>query len=113
MNTDNDISEPVHPVHDPNAAVNDSVSGKQQGSSTASDDTPKEDSQQASTVPRPTIVTPATADDVDLIEKVWVEKAKEIVDGTINDPYTQSRQINQIKVDYIKKRYNKDLKVED
>ena len=51
------------------------------------------------------------AADVDLIEKEWVHKAKEIVSHTIGDPYTQNKEINKIKADYIKKRYNKDIKL--
>lgn len=54
---------------------------------------------------------PATADDLDLIEKEWVKKAKHIVAATMGDPYTQNKQINEMKVDYIKKRYNKDIKL--
>ena len=61
----------------------------------------------------PTVAgTPDAADDVDLIEKAWVEKAKDIVHQTGNDPFTQSQQINHMKADYIKKRYNKDIRVE-
>lgn len=53
--------------------------------------------------------TPMIADDADLIEKEWVEKAKQLVDQTKNDPYTQNKEINKFKADYIKKRYNKDI----
>lgn len=56
---------------------------------------------------------PVSADDVDLIEKEWVEKAKEIVDRTQGDPYAQSKQLSQMKAEYIKKRYNRDLKVSE
>ena len=67
-------------------------------------------------VPRPTqpVADAATAHiaahDVDLIEKEWVQKAKAIVAHTTGDPYTQNKEINKIKADYIKKRYNKDIK---
>lgn len=56
---------------------------------------------------------PSQADDIDLIEKEWVEKAKEIVDSTHGDPFTQSKQLNQIKADYIRKRYNRDIKLDE
>ncbi len=56
-----------------------------------------------------TIPSPQIADDIDLIEKEWVEKAKEIVDKTKENPYLQNKAISEIKADYIKKRYNKDL----
>ncbi len=51
---------------------------------------------------------PAVADDVDVIEKVWVEKAKAIVKQTQNDPYTQEEQVSSLQEDYQKKRYGKD-----
>lgn len=51
------------------------------------------------------------ADDVDLIEKEWVVKAKAIVAQTKSDPYQQNQAMTQVKADYLKKRYNKDLKV--
>lgn len=52
-----------------------------------------------------------SAADVDLIEKEWVQKAKAIVAATQGDPFLQNKEINKIKADYIKKRYNKDIKV--
>ena len=57
--------------------------------------------------------TPAIADDADLIEKEWVEKAKEIVEQTRQDPYLQNKEINKMKADYMKKRYNKDINLEE
>jgi hypothetical protein len=57
------------------------------------------------------ITTPVMADDSDLIEKEWVEKAKAIVANTRDDPFVQSREVSRFKADYIKKRYNKDIKV--
>lgn len=56
---------------------------------------------------------PMIADDSDLIEKEWVEKAKQIVAHTSQDPYTQTKELNKLKSDYLKKRYNKDLKLSD
>lgn len=55
--------------------------------------------------------TPALAEDIDLIEKAWVEKAKAIVRATHGDPYSQNKELNKVKADYIKKRYDKDVKV--
>jgi hypothetical protein len=55
--------------------------------------------------------TPLIADDTDLIEKEWVEKAKALVDQTKADPYTQNKEINKFKATYIKKRYNKDIQL--
>jgi len=50
------------------------------------------------------------ADDADLIEKEWVLKAKAIVAHTRSDPHQQNIEMTNIKADYLKKRYNKDLK---
>lgn len=50
--------------------------------------------------------------DDDLIEKEWVNKAKRIVEHTRNDPHQQSEQLTLVKADYMKKRYNKTIKVE-
>jgi hypothetical protein len=56
---------------------------------------------------------PAIADDVDLIEKEWVEKAKEIVAMTQSEPFEQKQQVDQLKTDYLQKRYNKTIKVSE
>ncbi len=56
---------------------------------------------------------PAIADDNDLIEKEWVNKAKEIVARTKLDPHQQNEEFNKVKVDYLKKRYNKELKLSE
>lgn len=51
------------------------------------------------------------SDDSDLIEKEWVSKAKQIVERTRDDPYKQSEELTVVKVDYMKKRYNKTIKL--
>jgi hypothetical protein len=51
------------------------------------------------------------AEDSDLIEKEWVLKAKQIIHGTVNDPYRQNQQLNLLKADYMQKRYNKTIKL--
>lgn len=56
------------------------------------------------------LMVPDSAEDLDLIEKIWVQKAKQIVDSTQGDPYVQNKQLNRMKVEYIKKRYDKDIK---
>lgn len=56
---------------------------------------------------------PQIAEDTDLIEKEWVEKAKQIVERTRHDPRQQSNDMNLMKVDYLKKRYNKDVKLSE
>ena len=56
---------------------------------------------------------PTIADDVDLIEKEWVIKAKDIVARTRDDPNLQSKEMNKFKADYLKTRFSKDLKVSE
>lgn len=59
------------------------------------------------------IDTPEVAEDLDLIEKAWVQKAKDIVMQTQGDPYNQNKQISGVKIDYIKKRYGKEIRSGD
>ena len=56
---------------------------------------------------------PPIAEDADLIEKEWVIKAKEIVAQTAHDPHLQNKEINRFKADYLKKRYNKEIKLSE
>lgn len=60
-----------------------------------------------------TLTTDLSAQDVDLIEKQWVERAKAIVARTQNDPYIQKKEINKAGADYIKKRFNKTIPTDD
>lgn len=71
-----------------------------------SDNGTKENSQKEITLPQ-------EATDSDLIEKEWVEKAKEIIEHTKDDPYEQQRALSAMKSDYMKKRYNRELNQED
>ena len=57
--------------------------------------------------------SPSTASDSDLIEKEWVEAAKTIMRVNAADPFTQNNAMNLLRADYMKKRYNKDLKVSE
>ena len=52
---------------------------------------------------------PAVAGDEDLIEKEWVDKAKQIISETRDDPAARERQVGKLQSDYLKKRYGKDL----
>jgi hypothetical protein len=56
--------------------------------------------------------TPDIAEDVDLIEKEWVEKAKHIVTQTKDNPREQNVEMAKLKADYMKKRYDKDLEID-
>lgn len=54
---------------------------------------------------------PIIADDVDVIEKEWVDKAKRIVSATKEDPHQQEQQVSKLQADYLMKRYNKKVKL--
>lgn len=56
---------------------------------------------------------PSDAADTDLIEKEWVIRAKALVENTKEDPHLQNKEMSKFKADYIKKRYNKDVKVSE
>lgn len=56
--------------------------------------------------------SPEIADDIDLIEKEWVEKAKEIVNQTKDDPRQQNIALGKMKADYLKKRFNKTINID-
>jgi hypothetical protein len=53
--------------------------------------------------------TPAIAEDVDVIEKEWVDKAREVVEKTAGDPHAEEEGIEDLQIDYMKKRYGKDI----
>lgn len=55
--------------------------------------------------------TPLSAADDEVIEKEWVEKAKDIVNQTKSDPYAQEKEVSKLQADYIKKRYGKEIKL--
>jgi hypothetical protein len=52
---------------------------------------------------------PAVAADDDLIEKEWVDKAKQIITETRDDPAAREKQVGRLQADYLKKRYGKEL----
>lgn len=51
--------------------------------------------------------TPVVAADDDLIEKEWVEKAKQVVASTRDDPHAQDLAVGKLQAEYLKKRYGK------
>ena len=72
-------------------------------------------------IPTPVTATPTVVDDTtsqssplvagddDLIEKEWVDRAKKIVTETQNDPKQRDDRISGLKVDYVKKRFGREL----
>lgn len=55
--------------------------------------------------------TPLSANDDDVMEREWVQKAKKIVSQTKDDPYTQEKEVSKLQANYIKKRYGKEIKI--
>jgi hypothetical protein len=53
----------------------------------------------------------AIADDNDVIEKEWIDKAKKIVAETAGDPHLKTKKLTVLKKDYIEKRYGKQIKI--
>lgn len=52
---------------------------------------------------------PVAANDDDLIEKEWVDKAKKIILQTKDDPYRREQEVSKLQADYLRKRYGKEL----
>jgi hypothetical protein len=57
----------------------------------------------------PSDTSPAVAGDEDVIEKEWVDKAKQIIAETKDDPFGRSARVNELQKDYLRKRYSKEL----
>ncbi len=53
--------------------------------------------------------TPLVANDDDLIEREWVDKAKKIIVQTKDDPYLREQEVSKLQADYLLKRYGKEL----
>lgn len=62
------------------------------------------------TVIDPRDSNPVTASDSDVIEKEWVDRAKQILAKTQNNPRARELAIGALQRDYLKKRYGKELR---
>lgn len=61
----------------------------------------------------PAQATPQLAADVDVIEPEWVKKAEEVVAKHRDDPRAEEAAVEALQIDYLKKRYNLDVKSGD
>ena len=52
---------------------------------------------------------PIVANDDDLIEKEWVDKAKKILGETRDDPYKREQEISKLQIEYIRRRYGREI----
>ena len=55
----------------------------------------------------PTAATPLVAADEDLIEKEWVERAKDIIQSTKDDPHARNAQVSELQRGYLEKRFGR------
>ncbi|MGB4768606.1 MAG: hypothetical protein WBP22_05095 [Candidatus Saccharimonas sp.] len=52
---------------------------------------------------------PIIANDDDLIEKEWVDKAKQIIAATKDDPYRREQEVSKLQIEYIRRRYGREI----
>ena len=52
---------------------------------------------------------PGTAEDGERIEKEWAERIRKIVELTKDNPRMEQIEVNKLKADYMKKRFNREL----
>ena len=57
----------------------------------------------------PVFALPTVANDDDLIEKEWVDRAKRVLAETKDDPYRREQEVSRLQTDYLLKRYGRDL----
>lgn len=54
---------------------------------------------------------PLTADDADVIEKAWVDRAKAIIRDTRDDPHRKEQEVSRLQADYLEKRFGVQVKL--
>lgn len=69
-------------------------------------------------VPAPAVPAAATpgpmqADDTDVLEDAWIDVVERIVKEQQHDPYLLNRSMTLARADYLKKRYNREVKIPD
>jgi hypothetical protein len=57
----------------------------------------------------PQTAAPTTAADGELIEKEWLDKVKQIISSTADDPHAQQREISRLMADYVLKRTGRQI----
>lgn len=102
-----DITPELHVAPMPGEQLNQASAAVSQAIS----NTPAIPIQQATTSDDGQSVTPVIADDNDVIEKEWVDKAKQIVARTQGDPHAKSNELTGLKKEYIQKRYGKSIAI--
>lgn len=72
-------------------------------------ETPQPIPQTPPVVTSPVAVNPTTANDDDDIEKEWVDRAKQVILQTKDNPYAREKAIGELQRDYLAKRYGRQV----
>ncbi len=56
-----------------------------------------------------TVLNPSAATDDDVIEKEWVDRAKQVILQTKDNPYAREKAIGELQRDYLAKRYGRQV----
>ena len=56
---------------------------------------------------------PLAAADQDLIEPEWVDKVEDVLRRTAGDPHLEEEAVENLQIDYLKKRYGREVKKPD
>lgn len=67
----------------------------------------------ATPTPDPTVSNPVAANDDDVIEKEWVDRAKQVILQTKDNPYAREKAIGELQRDYLAKRYGRRVGASD
>ena len=49
----------------------------------------------------------------DAVDREWIDRAEEIIERAHADPYLASKELSRLKAQYVKARYNKEIKTVD
>jgi len=77
---------------------------------------PAQDTASPATQPLPVtqpVLNEQADDGNEVLDQDWVDKAKDIVEKTKSDPFTESRELSKIRADFLKSRYNKQIKAHE
>ena len=55
------------------------------------------------------VANPTAANDDDVIEKEWVDRAKQVILQTKDNPYAREKAIGELQRDYLSKRYGRQV----
>lgn len=61
--------------------------------------------------PGPQSPPPQVPEEKDNIDQVWIDRIKGLVDQTKDDPHARNQAISRLRADYMKQKYNKDIKL--